>query len=92
MYRPEGWEERYPNPCTDCDNNSKYLPRGVREGSFCVRCEQDNEYEIFQAGADAMLKGLKGDTPSKLYETSKLSAKEGWWVFIPEEGKNGTGS
>lgn len=81
MYRPEGWE----NP---------YSSKPIEELSQADYCLYEKDF-AFEAGADAMLEGLKG------YDNSIYIAEEGvdgqitlprplikgWLVFIPEENK-----
>ena len=90
--RPEGWAEISPNPCDGCEDDNKYLPGDVRHGTRCQRCEQEDEYDIFEAGADAMLEGLKKEGSTLEVDGNAVTftipdnkGKNGFLVFIEEE-------
>jgi len=90
MWRPEGWGEKYPDPCIDCDHDNRYLPGDVRHDSYCYRCGGDDEYKHDEEIADAMLEALKEGHQLMTPEQMKLLAPNrqwpyGWLVFIPEE-------
>lgn len=85
MYRPEGWENPY---------HESYRGYSLVDGK---RLPNVMGHSIFEAGADAMLEGLKKDAYAHirneydpLYEfgideTEHLP--KGYLVFIPEEEK-----
>lgn len=101
MYRPKDWKKKYPHPCTNCDDNSKYIPWDCREGYCRDECTEDDEYATFEAGADAMLvalmedglevdisKGVRvteGSKPIQVLGHTVGTPSKGTIVFIPEE-------
>ena len=90
MYRPEGWELK--QPFTQYDQGSK-------EGdSVTARILTPSEKALFEAGADAMLEGLKAKITEDprgygLVRDEKRAGwfvpdnifKEGYLIFIPGE-------
>ncbi|KKN74710.1 hypothetical protein LCGC14_0387520 [marine sediment metagenome] len=81
MYRLEGWSERWKQTV---DKNTEYIRQGNASGV------------MFEAGADAMLEGLKKEALTP-YDISKplptdpamfvfsIPDRAGFLVFIPEE-------
>ena len=69
MFRPKDWK----NP-NSCENGNHLLPG---EDKYC--------FEAFEAGADAMLEGLRKDG-SDIPEG--LTNRKGKLVFIPDEETN----
>ena len=60
--RPDGWEKEHPDPCAGCKDKVKPGLGDLTSAKFCLDlCTRDREYSKFEAGADAMLEGLRGD-------------------------------
>lgn len=86
MHRPEGWKNPHKlnldKPCLN-----KELPEAWNI---------EPAYSVFEAGADAMLEGLKKEAITESHYSDDYIAidigksaglKMGWLVFIPEEGE-----
>jgi len=72
MYRPEDWPKC---PCDDCPDKiiDDY-------GYFCnIVCQKRTHWICREAGADAMLEGLRKEATERTYKP------KGCLVFIPEE-------
>ena len=70
--RPDNWENPYPD-LTEEALTEKYLLRAMEEPK--------SNYEIFEAGADAMLEALR----AKGIKSPLTNNPQGVWVFIEEE-------
>ena len=89
-YRPEGWENPFKKTVEDAN---KSYPNGIPKGYHVL--QEAGRSEGFEAGADAMLEGLKEDYLCKVDLVgaasttkeflAKLLGKKGYLVFIPEE-------
>lgn len=78
-WRPDRWDNPYPD-LTEKALTEKYLLRAMEE--------QKSNYEIFEAGADAMLGALRktGDHYEVGRATLKVEIKEaGRLVIIPDD-------
>lgn len=78
-WRPEGWENPHImcEECNDCHWGGD-------------NCDGDMfEHEAYEAGADAMLEGLKNKQRVKIYEindpTVEMPVEGGTLIFIPED-------
>ncbi len=74
MYRPEGWDAH------------QLLIDAIRT----IPAREWTRERILESGADAMLEGLKKDSPIMSAEQMALFVPErkypnGWLVFIPED-------
>ena len=103
MYRPEGWDNPHKLEESPCTNPAHGIDSHVYRDNLEVidTCEITKSFhrrnaEIYEAGADAMLEGLKsGDTmeitngvitiPGFLSKVEDImrNAGNGSWVFIP---------
>ena len=75
QYRPEGWENN--NPCVECDCVN------IKDRVCDMTCISLAKYEGKEAGADAMLEGLKKEG-DYVKDWGTLN-KRGYLVFIEEE-------
>lgn len=84
MYRPPNWNNK--NPCIECPNKVE-----DEYGLVCdLACGLFTKYAYKEAGADAMLEGLKAQGSVMTSEQMKLLAPDrqypyGHLVFIPDE-------
>ncbi len=81
-YRPEGWDN--PEPCGECSFSEKLSCGGV--------CNESIRYSSKEAGADAILEGLRKQPINMkiVRDFDKvtmyiLPPESGYLVFIPEE-------
>ncbi len=81
--RPEGWDDQYPHPCDTC--------KPTIDGRCEKICQAKIEWLLIEAGADAMLEGLKQEgiwqevnDPVLHYE--EWHGRQGWIVFIEDNG------
>lgn len=70
MYRPEGWE----NPYKAENENTEFY------GDFGLL-----RRDLFEAGADAMLKALRGQDHDDWLATEQGESRDGIWRFIPND-------
>lgn len=85
MYRPEGMRE---NPYLIPEPRGFYRYLGGREIADIYQADRTlvEKHEAFEAGADAMLEGLKKQPGTKRIQPKwGYSDKDGSLVFIPEE-------
>ena len=75
MYRPEGWE----NPELEFEKKQE----DWRKHGIVASCAFSTPANAYEAGADAMLEGLKKDKESCYVD--RYNEPKGWLVFIPEE-------
>ncbi|KKN65897.1 hypothetical protein LCGC14_0477140 [marine sediment metagenome] len=75
-HRPKGWKNPHGTPEQRADDSPKGL---IGEDKYC--------YDAFEAGADAMLEGLKKEGEyRKAYDLfNDIPHKAGTYIFIPEE-------
>ena len=98
MYRPKGMRKKT-NPCVNCFHDNRQLAGDLRADTFCERCTQGDDYRLYEAGADAMLEGLKKEAlysndSEKMVCKAGVNSKsmllatgmrKGHLVFIPDE-------
>jgi len=89
-WRPEGWNN--PHHSTIIIEGCKATGEISVAGGFIASTSQQEE-AAFEAGADAMLKGLKEKGAWMTPDQMRLLAPDrkypfGWLVFIPEDKEN----
>ena len=90
QYRPSGWDKEHPNPCVGCKDKAKPGLGDFTSAKYCLeRCTKDDEYDSYEAGADAYEKGLCTDENirEKYAVPTALNpnGKRGWLVFIEKD-------
>ena len=94
MSRPEGWKKKYPDPCTGCKDKARPGSGDLTSAKYCLeQCTEDDEYDQFEDGADAMLGELRKKGvhygPSDIWRGQHHywtgTGKSGTWVFIPDD-------
>ena len=95
-YRPPGFKNPWGNPDVTVEFDKNFMAIRTADGTTSERVFAEDRRDIYEAGADAMLEGLKTESDKQKTAWSLIGEMmgnamanqrnpKGSWVFIPDD-------